>query len=136
MKISMSVNTKSLEVDLKRTVVRVRRERRSIVKREAEAIMTESLQQVPRDTNTLANSAFVEELSDGSYAFGYKAAGQVNPKNKSSLEDYMVKQHEDLSLNHPNGGKAKFLEDPMNEHASSIAAKMAKRLQESIFKGK
>lgn len=39
----------------------------------------------------------------------------------SSSVDYALVQHEDLSLNHPNGGQAKFLETPLQDWASSDA---------------
>jgi len=127
MKISMTVDASKLQIDLTRTKVNVRRERRSIVRNEAEIIMQESLSQVPRDTNTLANSAFITEQADGSYAFGYSSDGEYNSKSKAELQDYMIRQHEDLALNHPNGGKAKFLEDPMTMGEEHIHQRIAKQ---------
>lgn len=35
---------------------------------------------------------------------------------------YAVKQHEDLTLNHPNGGEAKFLERPVREMRAQMRA--------------
>jgi hypothetical protein len=33
---------------------------------------------------------------------------------------YAIKQHEDTTLNHPNGGQAKFLEQPAREHRQKM----------------
>jgi len=46
--------------------------------------------------------------------------------------DYAVRQHEELSYQHPNGGKAKYLEDPLKAHGQDllkvIAAGVKRRL--------
>ena len=33
---------------------------------------------------------------------------------------YAVRQHEELGYRHPKGGKAKYLEDPMNSEATTM----------------
>jgi hypothetical protein len=38
---------------------------------------------------------------------------------------YALKQHEDLTLNHPNGGEAKFLEKPLLEEVPNIVPDVA-----------
>ncbi len=64
------------------------------------ALLAASLQETPRDSGALAASAKASrEGLQG--AVSYDCA-------------YAVRQHEDRELRHPNGGKAKFLEDPAN----------------------
>lgn len=84
-------------------------------------ISENSLAQVPRDTDTLANSQFWEVT--GSYKIGWEAVigyggngDPINPKTGKAASSYMLKVHEDLSTHHFIG-KAKFLEDPVREYA-------------------
>jgi hypothetical protein len=49
--------------------------------------------------------------------------------------DYAVIQHENLSYAHPNGGKAKFIEDPMMSVAGTMDSRIAKRLNENELMG-
>jgi hypothetical protein len=95
---------------------------------EANEIMDESQVQVPRDTETLANSAFVEQAGDGTVTFGYGKDNPYNPKRKENVEDYMIAVHERLDVNHP-VGKAKFLEDPINEHAQKLENSLATKIR-------
>ena len=82
---------------------------------EAHEIMDESVTEVPVETGALRDSAFVEEDADG-VTFGYGGNNvQTNPITGKSTSDYMIAVHERLDVNHP-VGKAKFLEDPINQH--------------------
>jgi hypothetical protein len=82
----------------------------------AQEIMAESLKEVPRMTNTLADSAFVEQDAKGNVDFGYGGThAKINPLTGLSANDYMVAVHERLDVFHPTG-KAKFLEDPVNRY--------------------
>lgn len=128
---SFTVNTKELEAYIERTVVNVRRTATKFVRKEAEEILAESLEEVPKDTGTLAESAYIEQQSDGSYSVGYGRGG-MNPKTHAPAKEYMVKIHEDLSLSHPHGGKAKFLEDPVNRHAAVLEKKAAKAMKDAM----
>lgn len=87
-------------------------------------IMKMSLEQVPRLTGTLAESIGYTVEKQGSKRFvgtvSYGNGGLINPEKGVSVSEYVVRQHEDLTLWHP-VGKAKFLEDPCNEYASSGA---------------
>lgn len=89
-------------------------------------ILYNSLLQVPRGTNTLANSAFYE-VSRRSDIKGYKYEAivgyggngdPINPKTGRSASSYMVAVHENMSAVHPIG-KAKFLEDPIRDYANN-----------------
>ena len=91
-----------------------------------EEILEMSREQVPKDTSTLLASAFYEvsrrsDTAATTWAYegivGYGGNGDpVNPKTGRRASSYMVKVHEDLSVDHPTG-KAKFLEDPVREYA-------------------
>ena len=60
-----------------------------------------SMQQVPRDTGALAESCeVVVSGREGSVGYG---------------TEYAVIQHERTDFAHPNGGNAKYLENPMND---------------------
>lgn len=114
-------------------------------------IMSDSFSQVPIDTGTLYNSAFfgVSRRTDiKSYRYGAilgygsvegiarevdfgpvewikEPDNGVNPKNGFQASTYAAKVHEDLDMPHPNGGKAKFLEDPVRNWASGKFARTA-----------
>ncbi|GHU54519.1 hypothetical protein AGMMS49975_15030 [Clostridia bacterium] len=86
----------------------------------ADDLLAKSGEQVPHDMGTLELSGEVIRLDAGKYIVSYNTA-------------YAVKQHEDLTLRHQRGRKAKYLEDPYNENAQKykdyIAAKIAEALK-------
>lgn len=45
---------------------------------------------------------------------------------------YAIRQHEDTSLNHPNGGQAKYLEQPFNELAPLLQSVLADEIKKEI----
>lgn len=100
---------------------------------EANAIMEESLLEVPMDTGSLGASTFIEQTPNGSVNFGYGGGyTQINPKTGESTEDYMLYVHERMDVVHPNG-KAKFLEDPLNRHKNAMESTLIRRIRD-IFK--
>ena len=77
----------------------------------------------PKDTEELANSMTVS----GDYA-SLKVSINFDTGNR-----YAISQHERLDLNHPNGGQAKFLEQPLlgtgaNLLAGIIGSEIAKEM--------
>lgn len=102
-------------------------------------ILEESLKQVPRDTGTLASTAFYDvqrRMATKNYTYegivgyaGQSGAGmshdRVNPKSGAAASSYVMKVHEDLEAFHPNGGKAKFLEDPVRAYGASRFKRVA-----------
>jgi hypothetical protein len=48
--------------------------------------------------------------------------------------DYALIQHEDLDLDHPNGGEAKFIEKPLKESAPYLPTRLAKRIDLNRYK--
>jgi len=74
----------------------------------AEAVLTESHDEVPHDSGTLMRSGTVTDVpTENAVYISYNTP-------------YAVKMHEDLSLNHPKGRKPKYLEDPFNRLAPKI----------------
>jgi hypothetical protein len=96
-------------------------------------IMSNSQEEVPKDTTALVRSGFITEEGD-SIIFGYGGPNtKVNPKTGIPTEEYALKVHEDLYMNHPRGGKAKFLEDPFNDACNNLDVLLINPLK-SIFK--
>lgn len=101
-------------------------------------ISENSLNQVPRDTDTLALSQFWEV--DGYYKTGFSAVigyggngDPINPKTGRPASAYMVAVHEDLTVSHPIG-KAKFLEDPIRDFArENFPRTVHKFIQDEIW---
>lgn len=126
MRASIDVSKKVLK-DFKSScevvITKVGRNTRKATEQACREISEDSLQQVPRDTNTLANSQFWEVT--GNYragwtgTIGYGGKGDpINPKTGKPASYYMAAVHEDLTATHPIG-KAKFLEDPVRNYASN-----------------
>lgn len=102
-------------------------------------ILEESLKQVPRDTGTLASTAFYDVSRNmltkrytyqGVVGYAGSAGGgtshdRLNPKSGANVSSYAVRVHEDLDAKHPNGGKAKFLEDPVRAYGSNRFKRVA-----------
>ncbi len=86
----------------------------------ADEIYTRSIIEVPRDTSTLASSAYkyVTTNKYGGYTsvVGYGGNGDpINWKSGFPASMYAQQVHEDLSVEHKTG-KAKFLEDPVRAY--------------------
>lgn len=107
-------------------------------------IISDALSEVPVDTGTLAASIFggtyrradtisyrygavigfgdlrglASELGAGAISWIIEPNNGVNPKTGLPASAYASRVHEDLDMPHPNGGKAKFLEDPVRNYAA------------------
>lgn len=107
-------------------------------------IMSDSLSQVPIDTGTLASTAYYLVRRRGDTAgyryegvVGYAGMGGVdgwmqtadaiNPKTGKPASRYSAVVHEDLSMPHIHGGKAKFLEDPVREYGQAKFRRVAEQ---------
>ena len=120
MRVTMDVNFSKFHKKCEATISKVARSTYAATEEACEDIMEESLRQVPRDTETLANSAFYDITHAKDYGFeatlGYEGSA-INLKTGTPVMDYAVVVHEDLEAIHP-VGKAKFLEDPIRDYAS------------------
>lgn len=135
MKVNFEFDYKSLNAFNIKCQAAIRNVGRGTKKATTEAcleILEASLSQVPKDTRTLAMSAFftVNRRTDTAAStwqyegvVGYGGNGDpTNPKTGNRASDYMVEVHEDLSVPHRNG-KAKFLEDPIREYGETKFAR-------------
>lgn len=96
----------------------------------ADEVYVESQGLVPRDTEDLANHAKVVKETDG-YAIVYTS---VFAGSKSHESDYAVTQHEDAELNHPNGGRDKYLEIAFNDKAGNFEKRIGNAVESAIRK--
>ena len=120
MRVTLDVNFSKFHKKCEATISKVARSTYAATEEACEDIMKESLRQVPRDTETLANSAFYDIRKAKDYGYeavlGYGGSA-INPKTEVPVMDYAVVVHEDLEAVHPIG-KAKFLEDPIRDYAA------------------
>jgi hypothetical protein len=129
---SITVDFSAFEKQLLITMDRVERGTKKATIAACQEILRRSLQQVPRDTETLAKSAFYEVKGNRKNFVGYVGYGgngdPRNPKTAQAASKYMVVVHEDLSAKHK-VGKAKFLEDPVREYQKEHLARAANILR-------
>lgn len=85
-----------------------------------------SVNRAPIDTGALRRSAYVYKTKDLEREVGYDRNNA-----RGILRTYAIVQHERLDFNHPNGGKAKFLEDPFNERKERYKDAISRRLREA-----
>ncbi len=85
----------------------------------AEALRADAAQEVPLEEGTLQRSGEVD------------IDRQVLKATVSYDTPYAVKQHEDRTLSHPNGRKAKYLEDPANANAARYMGHVAQRIKQA-----
>lgn len=93
-------------------------------------IMNDSLDQCPIDTGTLRRSSGIELAEqtgphEVSVTMGYGYGDDVNPETRRPAAEYAVPVHERVEALHAPPTKAKFLEDPVFEHASQYGPWLA-----------
>lgn len=94
----------------------------------AEAILTESLKEVPHAEGTLERSGTVTDFPSRNEVY------------VSYNTPYAVRQHEDLTLRHPDprnplstpGRKAKYLEDPFNRLKAKVVKLVRLRVKKAL----
>lgn len=96
-----------------------------------ETVLDMALQEVPRDTEALANSGTAETYTAGTDRVA--ATISFGSDDVAQPVDYAERQHEDLTYSHPNGGKAKYLEDPLYEYAPRWEAVVAKNVLQKLL---
>jgi hypothetical protein len=82
-------------------------------------LKSKSMPLVPIDTGDLRGSGNVREASPAELE---AQVGYSTP--------YAVAVHEDLAANHPNGGQAKYLEEPAREHEGTMLSIISDALKE------
>jgi len=81
-----------------------------------EKILSASNQLAPIKTGLMVNTADVAQVNKHRVDVRYNT-------------DYSLYVHEDLSMNHPNGGQAKFLEQATIDNSDSHQTELASRLR-------
>lgn len=89
------------------------------LRRGGEVVLERSNRYVPLEEGTLERSGRVTDDGDSTVAISYDTP-------------YAVRQHEDLTLQHPNGRSAKYLERALAESRSEIAALVAREVQKDM----
>ncbi|MNB67615.1 hypothetical protein D3C87_865210 [compost metagenome] len=132
---SFKIDYTKFEKNLQVMMRRVERGTKKATIAAAEEIMADSLSQVPRATNTLANSAYYKIIGKSknfSAELGYGGnKDPVNPKTGRHASEYMVAVHENLDAHHPIGN-AKFLERPVASYQLKFGAKIADILKNEV----
>lgn len=81
-----------------------------------EHLRSESVPEAPVDTHALRQSCEVDGDGQGHVTVSYDTP-------------YAVVQHERTDYNHPNGGKAKYLEDPLNRERETMLNIVAQKIR-------
>jgi len=95
----------------------------------------ESTQQAPVDTGDLRGNCSV--TFEDEVLFPASEGEDLRPQGKELTGDvgyslpYALRQHEDMSLKHPKGGKAKYLEDPYNAKKKKYQDHIASAISEA-----
>lgn len=140
MRVTMNLSSQQLkqfEAQCEAMVSKVGNGSRKALVEACNVISEDSLNQVPRETNTLALSQFWEVTGDYKTGWdaviGYGGNGDpVNPKTGKPASSYMLAVHEDLSALHIQG-KAKYLEDPIKAYAAqNFPRTVIKHVQDAI----
>lgn len=102
------------------------------IKRVNQWVYDESQRQVPVDTGQLRDSA-TQVLNwrrlRASVVYGDNT---LRYGNATPASVYVRRQHEDMTLNHPNGGNAKFLENPSKASADFAAEWIASAIEDAL----
>lgn len=93
----------------------------------AQTLLAASQPLVPVEQGILKASGRVEV--DGLHAAVTYGRDDDGTEKHAPSNQYVVPQHESLEFHHPNGGQAKFLEDPMHAEHDAIAAAMGAPLR-------
>lgn len=136
MRLKMEFDTKEFDNKLNARLSAIGFAKRQILVEDAEAIMKRSLELVPVKSGALISTEFIEvtkdRLSGAEVTFGYSGEG-INPDTDIPVADYIIQVHEDLDMNHPNGGQAKFLEQAVDEYTAKFKPSLTKKLAK-LFK--
>jgi hypothetical protein len=95
-------------------------------------VYDQSQREVPRDSEQLAESGrIVEDPEAGRVSVVYGDSERHNG-NAQPSSTYARVQHEDTTLAHPRGGKAKFVEDPLKASVPDFERNLRRRIEEAL----
>ncbi len=98
----------------------------------AQGIMLEADMLVPKDTETLRESARImppDMDPNPGVTFGFGYGGAINPKTGNPVDTYTVPVHEILEVEHAPPTQAKFLEEPLFAYAGTMETSLAAELR-------
>jgi hypothetical protein len=126
------IKTRKFLRNLNKIALHTQSESQQVLIKIAYQIMAASQAQVPVETAALLQSAFVDaevyRRSVIQVNFGYGGPKDTANKRTGKLaSSYAVYVHERLDLIHPIG-KAKFLEDPVNEYVNKLLPELVTAL--------
>lgn len=132
----LTLDEKSLNKVLNVAMNKIDRGTKKATQAAMEEIQADSLSRVPRDTETLASSAYHEVYGSSRVGFvgvvGYGGHGDpINPKNGKPASSYMIEVHEDLEAYHKIG-EAKFLENAVREFQMNAGARLAQIIGQEL----
>jgi len=92
----------------------------------ADELKPEIEEQTPMDSGAMVSTLRRGKDQGNVYlAMGGKEVEVATDYNIKKTQNYTIRQHEDLTLNHPGGGNAKFMERPFLEAIPGLAGKVA-----------
>lgn len=93
----------------------------------AHALLAESQSRVPVDSGDLRRSGTVHPatMAELQSAVSYSALSEDG-------YPYGIRQHEDMTLSHPHGGEAKFLEKPAREMQDKLMRVVATEIRRAV----
>lgn len=93
-------------------------------------VMLDAKARAPKDTRAMALSGYVAKPQM------FSGGGtRVESGFGGDSEQYVVRQHEDTRLNHPNGGEAKFFQNALDAGTSQIKATIDKWVRHLLVTG-
>ena len=125
--ISIKVEDSNFKENLKKAQRGIPKVVQKVFENNAQIIYENSQPLVPVLTGRLRDSGEVltkdPENNEEMYASISYGGGLVN---------YAVRVHEDLQLNHPHGGQAKFLEIPFEEQVPEITSQLSEAINQFL----
>lgn len=93
-------------------------------------VMLDAKSRAPKETHAMAESGYVTapSVSGGRV---HIEAGFGGPS-----EDYVVRQHFDTGLNHPNGGEAMFFQNALDAHETDVTDAVARHVRDYLDTGR
>lgn len=125
----LDISYSSVQKNIELMIDKVDRGTKKATLAAVQEIYDKSLELVPRETNTLADSAYYEVIGNSKIGFtglvGYGGNGDpINPISGEHASAYAIPVHEDLTAKHPTG-QAKFLERAVLDYQASTLGKYA-----------
>jgi len=143
--ISIKFDEKRIMADIAKINLAAKTGEKRALKKIAQNIMAQSQSEVPRETETLANSAYIKEPIDtpngAEIELGYGGPNdKMNPSTNEMASSYALIVHETRGTPPGGGyyhpyGKWKFLEDPIRAHQIDFANTMTAELKAALSPG-